>query len=278
MMEPEIKIDMPISKDTAKNILEPTLVPLSQALGGIIQWVFQKPIEYGITNAIRLNNLKEQTEHHLNQIPPQNRTSENLGLTLKAFEDSRYQLNDELISSFFAKLISGTLDDRKNISPYFSTVLKEMSSDDALLLKYFFDKRLLFESKIISDSPFVHDDRFRVFSESKYFSILTEPNFDLYRETDNLAEDFYDEIEQIDATKSVLFLLSKQLIEIVEEEQWNAMIPAVEKKSLDNDSPMREWLNKHKNSIYRKQTDFETSVYRLSPLGMSLADSVLNTD
>lgn len=272
----DFKIDFPVSKETVSNILEPAIVPLSHAIGGIIHWTFQKPIEYGITRKKDLDYLKKSVQKNISDIPEENRTEENLGLTLKAFEDSRYQLSNELISDFFAKLIASTVDSRQIVKPVYSEILKEMSHEDAVLFKYLYDKKILFQTKITTDSPFVKDDRFRVSSRFKIFLIKTQPDFDLYRDTTGLAEEFYDHIVLSDNVESFLFLLSKQLIEIDENENWNSMIPAVEKKSLDNDEGIKGWLERYKNYSYRGQTDYSTYIYRLSPLGEDLANSILN--
>lgn len=275
-MDPDFKIDVPISKETAKNILEPTLVPLSQAVGGIIQWVFQKPIEYGIVRENDLAKLRDSLQPKMKEIPEANRTSDNLGLTLKAVEDSKYQLTSDIMVEYFANLISQTLDDRKHVKPIFSAILQEMAPEDALLFKNIFEKKIMFITKGSANSPFVNDDRFRVFDETKMFLVVNKPDFDLWRDTSSLAEMHYDNVIESYSIDSFLFLLSKQLIEVDENEKWNAMIPSVEKKALENSAVLQNWLDRYKDNIKKIESKFKTSVYRLSPLGKALADSILN--
>ena len=238
-MDPSTKINIPISEKTVSKILEPALVPIGQAIGGIIQWVFQKPIEYGIVKNNDLNYLKAQSEYYLNQIPIENRTDKNLGLTLKAFEDSRYQLSNEIISDYFAKLIAGTVNIDKEVKPIYSSILSEMT-----------------EYYIISG----------IFEEGSH------------RTPELFADIFYNDVELTDIETSFLFLLSKGLISLDLAQSSHVLIYAVEKKSLNTDIWLKELIEKYSDVSYDRITEQKTGVYTLTSLGSSLADLVCHKD
>lgn len=277
-MEPDIKIDLPISKSLVNKVVEPSLVPLSKAIGGIFHWVFQKPIEYGVIKTAELENLKTKTEQQLNMIPEENRTSEFLGLTLKAFEDSRYQLSNEQLVDYFAKLIAGTVDNKCDVKPIYSTILSEMTSDDANLLGYFFNKKYLFVNQISHSNPSFKDERYRYFSKKKYFVISGEYEEGMYREPENFAEYFSKDIDCLDIEQSFLFLLSKGLISHDQTHNSHVLIHAVEKKSIETDEWYKQMIDKFSNYIYNRVTLQETEVYTLTPLGSALADLVCHED
>ena len=277
-MDPSTKINIPISEKTVSKILEPALVPIGQAIGGIIQWVFQKPIEYGIVKNNDLNYLKAQSEYYLNQIPIENRTDKNLGLTLKAFEDSRYQLSNEIISDYFAKLIAGTVNIDKEVKPIYSSILSEMTDDDAKLLQYFFNKKYLFQNQITHSNPFYSDGRYKYFSKMKYYIISGIFEEGSHRTPELFADIFYNDVELTDIETSFLFLLSKGLISLDLAQSSHVLIYAVEKKSLNTDIWLKELIEKYSDVSYDRITEQKTGVYTLTSLGSSLADLVCHKD
>lgn len=71
------------------------------------------------------------------EIPEEERDSSKFGLTLKAIEDAKYQLDDADLRDMFEKIILKSLDKKynQNLSPRFSSILMQLSSSDANLLK-----------------------------------------------------------------------------------------------------------------------------------------------
>lgn len=277
-MDPDFKIDVPISKETAKNILEPSLVPLSQAIGGIIQWVFQKPIEYGIIKTAKLQSLKEQTEKYLTNTPIENRTSENLGLTLKAFEDARYQLDSDLLVDYFARLIAGTVDNRKDVKAVFSSILSEMSEEDAKLLGYFYNKRHLFQNQISHSNPAFKDERYRLHSKMNYYIIAGDFEGGMHRNPEGFVNLYSDKICLVDVETSFLFLKSKGLIYSDVSQNSHVLINVLEHKALNEDKWLKDITNTYSDFIYNKITKQITKVYSLTSLGSALADLVCHRD
>lgn len=275
---PDVNIELPISKETSKNILEPALVPLGQSIGGIINWVFKKPIEYGIVREAELNKLKTECNTYFRSIPEENRTSKNLGLTLKAFEDSRYQLSNDILIEYFSKLIAGTVDNRKTVEPVYSSILSEMSTEDALLLKYFSEKYLLFQNQISHSNPAFKDERYRLFSQLNYFKIKDSYADGWYRDPEKFAKHLQDDIYEDDVEKSVYFLVSKGLISIDDSQNSHVLIFAIEDKMKNNNSWLKDLEDKYQNYIYNKITKQETLVYSLTSLGRSLVDLICAED
>lgn len=274
----KINMDTPLSKDTVSNILEPALVPLSKALGGIVQWVFQKPIEYGVVRPIQLENLKTQVERELGLIPEENRSSENLGLTLKAFEDSRYQLNNKTLVEFFSKLLVGTVDNRVEVKPVYSSILSEMSEDDAQLLNYFFNRNYLFENQIIHSNPAFSDESYRLRSKMNYYKITGNYEEGLHRPSDAWPSLLKDNVILEDVENSFLFLKSKGLISQDFSQDSHVLIQTIETNSLRNNEWLKDKLESFSKFRYNRITTQETSVYSLTSLGRSLADLVCQKD
>ncbi|MGQ4223844.1 DUF4393 domain-containing protein [Enterococcus mundtii] len=117
-----------------RNIVE---TPLVKAANGIFNKVFSNLIEYQIVREAELKKLASDTNKYFNLIPENERDNSKLGLTLKAMEDSQYQLNDNEIRDMFAKLIAKSMDKRFNteIPPAFSDILKNLSSNEAFICK-----------------------------------------------------------------------------------------------------------------------------------------------
>lgn len=274
----KINMDTPLSKDTVGKILEPTFVPLSKAIGGIVQWVFQKPIEYGVVRPIQLENLKVRTERELSLIPEENRSPENLGLTLKAFEDSRYQLNNEILVEFFARLLAGTVDDRVEVNPVYSSILSEMSEDDAQLLNYFFNRNFLFENQIIHSNPAFADERYRLRSKMNYYKITGDYEEGFHRVSDDWPSVLKDNIVLEDVENSFLFLKSKGLISQDFSQDSHILIQTIETNSFTTNEWLKDKLESFSNFRYNRITTQETSVYSLTSLGRSLANLVCQKD
>lgn len=128
-----------IPESTKEELLNPPAILLGQALSGIIHAVFDPLLKFNIVRDQQLNDFKEKVQAGTNKIPEENRDDNKIGLTLKAFEESKYQLDSEELRQMFANLISSTVDNRINstVQPSFSSILKELTPADANLVKLF---------------------------------------------------------------------------------------------------------------------------------------------
>lgn len=277
-MDFNIDISLPISKETVSKILEPSLIPLSQSIGGIFQWVFQKPIEYGIVRPVELEILKQKTEARLGMIPSENRTSENLGLTLKAFEDSKYQLTNNFLIDYFSRLIAGTVDDRIEVKAVYSSILSEMSKEDAELFNYLFNYGFLFENQINHTNPAFNDGRYRLYSKMNYYKIVGNFQEGMHRNPAEFAPIFSENISLSNCEDSFVFLKSKGLIALDPSQSSHVLITTIEAYSLEHNAWLKEKKDSFSNFAYDKVTNQTTEVYSLTSLGRSLADLICHRE
>lgn len=127
----------PIPKSTVEKTLNPIAEPLGKGVGGLVSIMMNPLMKLGVISEHNMDKFEKKIIEKNNNIPLKNRDSSKQGLALKAVEDSIYQLDSEVLQDMFASLISSSLDDRKNpdVLPSFSSILKDLSSEDALLLR-----------------------------------------------------------------------------------------------------------------------------------------------
>ena len=128
-----------IPESTKEEALNPPAKLLGQAFSGIVHAVFDPLVKFNIVRDKELKDFEEKVQSGTHQIPEKNRDDSKIGLALKAFEESKYQLDSEELRQLFANLITSTVDNRKNskVQPSFSSVLKDLSTEDAHLVKLF---------------------------------------------------------------------------------------------------------------------------------------------
>ncbi|MCC5894825.1 MAG: DUF4393 domain-containing protein [Alkalibacterium sp.] len=134
-IKPDLTPDFPIS--TKEKVMNPAADLVGQALRGIGLKVLGPLLRYQIYKEEEMNDYTKKIKEKTGNIPLANRDSSKIGLTLKAVEDSAYQLSTEELRNMFSNLISASVDSRKNpiLLPSFSTILKDFSADDARLFK-----------------------------------------------------------------------------------------------------------------------------------------------
>lgn len=120
-------------------LLAPSAEKLGNAMGNLIE-VFTFPVSMaGIYARGELKKYEEETQAQINKISADQFVldRDNLNLIIDAIEKSKYQLNNDFLRNMFVKLIRSTVDKRKNkdITPRFASVLKDLSVNDAKLLR-----------------------------------------------------------------------------------------------------------------------------------------------
>lgn len=132
---------LPISSNTGDALLKKPASSLGRAASDILEGVFHFALDpirkYNIQKEINLIKFKQEAEEAIKTIPEENLDDSKIGITLKAVEDSRYQLNNDEIRELFIKLISSSVDNRvnSNIKPLFSSIIADMTPSEAVLLK-----------------------------------------------------------------------------------------------------------------------------------------------
>lgn len=129
-----------IPKELITNVLGPATKSIGEGLGGIANFVMGPLRKLNIVSEKSYQDFIEEVNAKTNEIPPENRDDSKLGLALKTMEDARYQLENENMRNYFSNLLSGLIDDRKNMmaSPRFSTILSNLTTEEASLLNKIF--------------------------------------------------------------------------------------------------------------------------------------------
>lgn len=256
--------------ETANNILK----PISEALEGVFLFAFQKPIEYGIVKSIDLEYLAEMTKAKYQKIHERNVTFENVSAIGKIFSDSIYQLSSEQFRDLFSSLIVASIDNRKSVKPFYSSLIKEMSSDEANLLNYFFKCEVLFEINLLSENPYtVNEDPYFHYWEPKYFKLSDQIDNNAYKNYDSQNwEDLYnnEDFYQDNIRESVLFLINHGIIEeTLPLKRWKkGLFSSLEKTVLNNDKQVLAL--REKSSDTDIEVNISNKVYKLSIVGESL--------
>lgn len=127
----------PIPESTVEKLINPIAEPIGEGLGGLASFIMNPMMKLGVISKHNMERFDKKVIEKNSSIPLENRDETKQGLALKALEDSVYQLDSEILQDMFATLIASSLDNRKNedVLPSFSSILKDLSSDDALLLK-----------------------------------------------------------------------------------------------------------------------------------------------
>lgn len=146
--------------------------PLVMAANGLFNKVFSKAIEYQIVRKAELKKLADDANQYFNTIPDDQKDDSKLGLTLKVFEDSQYQLSNEVLRDMFARLIAKTMDKRFNsdIPPAFSDILKNLSPDEAYMCKILYSTEhntlSLFDLKFSNKSDSLGSNIFEIYNKT----------------------------------------------------------------------------------------------------------------
>lgn len=131
---------VPIPESTVENLINPAAESTGNALETIVESIFHFSLDglrrYNIVKDKDLNDFYNKVNGKTAKIPIENRDDSKMGLALKSIEDSRYQLNEDIMREMFANILSSTLDNRKNdrVSPVFSHILSNITKKEAEFL------------------------------------------------------------------------------------------------------------------------------------------------
>lgn len=126
-----------LTNETVNGLLQPSAESIGKALKSILD-VFTFPLNMaGIYTNGELEKYKKEIEEEIQRVPLEHRQLDKLNLACETIEKSQYRLSNQTLRKAFAHLIGSTLDDRINgvISPRFTSVLSDLSPEDAWLLK-----------------------------------------------------------------------------------------------------------------------------------------------
>ncbi|MBF7114480.1 DUF4393 domain-containing protein [Pediococcus pentosaceus] len=122
---------------TKQKLFDPSADAIGKGLGGILMWVFQKPIEFGIIKQKQFEDLSNKIAKEYSKIPEEKRTDSKKGLMIKTLESARYSMDDETLRSYFAKLLVSTAnkDSVDKVTPLFSTILSNIGHEEAKFIE-----------------------------------------------------------------------------------------------------------------------------------------------
>lgn len=125
-----------IPKELIVNTFGPATKSIGEGLGGIVNYVMGPLRKLNVTSEKSYQDFVQKINTKTENIPNENRDTSKFGLVLKTMEDSRYQLEEDNMREYFASLLAGLIDSRKNqnASPRFSTILSELTTFEASLL------------------------------------------------------------------------------------------------------------------------------------------------
>lgn len=128
-----------LPKSTKEALLNPAADAVGRGFGGLLYFIFQKPIKLGIIKQAEFEKLTKELADKLKEVPVSRRTDEKKGLLIKTMEDSKYSLGDDALRGHFVNLLVNTVDKNlvDSVTPYFSTILSNMSHSDAEFLAMF---------------------------------------------------------------------------------------------------------------------------------------------
>jgi Abortive infection alpha len=129
-----------VAKEAYSDLIRPSASPIGEALSGIIKAIVFYPRFWAKALDISLDEktdrFKRNLEEKANRIPVGNRilpAPSILGPSIQALE---YAVIDNEISDLFSNLIASSMDSRIATHPSFVEMIKQMTSDEAKILKF----------------------------------------------------------------------------------------------------------------------------------------------
>ena len=129
-------------ENAAKNITDYPTKNIGQTLGDIWYLVFGSISQAADKRRMKYSMDLKQYEAELNQavdrIPEKDKVEPSIQVTAQALENSKYCISSESLRKMFVKLISGSMDKRCEpfVHPSFPEIIKQMSEQDAIFLKF----------------------------------------------------------------------------------------------------------------------------------------------
>ena len=265
-----------------EDLINPTAKALGDGIGGIFTWVFHKPIEYLAIERAKVDSLKHMTAEKLSKIPESKMDLEKRGTMVKELQDSIYSIDDELMREYFSTLLAKTAskDTSSKVLPYFSTLLSNLSSNEAKFL-------LLFKGRDSQIGDYIKESIALgniIFYDSKTLkdhTIFSADNILVRYDNQDKIKSFsktIDVLESLGLVKRNFGSYSEELITDLDEMKKLANLSKFEEElkgnfDIDLNSPQETtlFINKHP---YDKAM-FEYGELRLTSLGNSFANIVL---
>ena len=127
--------------DAAKNITELPTKSIGTTIadcwylifGGLSQLADKRRVKY----SIELEHFKKELQESLEKVPDNNKQEPSTQIVMSALDDARYCVEEEELRKLFVNLISSSTDSSKTVHPSFSHIIRQMSQNDAKILREF---------------------------------------------------------------------------------------------------------------------------------------------
>ncbi|KGE71070.1 DUF4393 domain-containing protein [Limosilactobacillus reuteri] len=128
---------------TLEFLLNPLAKDVGYCVAGLFYSVFKPLVKRGIKSQAEVDKLIEESVRNINEIAPDKLTTVNRGIAYKVMEDARFSISSEELRNMFAKLIADSFNDDAidNLSPYFSTVISNLTVNDARFLRTIYNQK-----------------------------------------------------------------------------------------------------------------------------------------
>lgn len=130
-----------IPEEARKDLLHPIAKSAGRGGSSIIDLLFYHPNKWAMIKnhdlAVLQKKLEEETTEKIEELMKKNRyTDKKIGLAVKAIDQSIYSLDSDVLRSFFAELITRSVDKESadDVHPIFASILSNMSIKEAEFL------------------------------------------------------------------------------------------------------------------------------------------------
>lgn len=163
-----------IPQEAIGKVLNPTADVLGESLGAIAKIALYPLLLWGTFIGTNLEKTQAAIQTKVNNIPIENRDPSKIGIALKAIEDSKYQLDNDILREMFENLVASSVDNRVNtdISPRYSMVLSQLTPDEARYLNEIHSRQLTAWPYVSISSKEISGDGFsQFFDKSSSFDL-----------------------------------------------------------------------------------------------------------
>ncbi|OXC39814.1 DUF4393 domain-containing protein [Lactobacillus sp. UMNPBX1] len=126
-----------IPESTRELLFNPAANEVGKGIGALLSMLFSPLLTLNVIEKQKLAKFADKIANKVNNIPEEDRDFDKPGLALKALEESRYQISNDLLQDMFSSLLASGVNNQKNedITPRYATVLSQIGFKDAVFLQ-----------------------------------------------------------------------------------------------------------------------------------------------
>lgn len=133
-----LKVIKDLTPESTRELLfNPAANEVGKGVGAILSILFSPLLALNVIEKQALAKFTNKIANKINKIPEEDQDFSKPGLALKALEEARYQINNELLQDMFSSLLASGVNRQKNedITPRYATVLSQIGYKDAVFLQ-----------------------------------------------------------------------------------------------------------------------------------------------